>query len=138
MCLDSTDLQIIKELQENSRLQWKELGQKVHLTGQAAADRVRRLEDSGVITGYSVSVDENKLGNTTHAIIHVFLSSPCHASFQTFIAARPQIRSAHRISGQGCYILTALFKDSEALNKLLDDLLPFGNYQLNLSIQKIK
>ena len=41
MCLDSTDLQIIKELQENSRLQWKELGQKVHLTGQAAADRLK-------------------------------------------------------------------------------------------------
>ncbi|MER1293384.1 winged helix-turn-helix transcriptional regulator, partial [Bacillus sp. C1(2022)] len=50
--LDHTDKQIIEELSKNSRMTMKELGEKVHLTGQAASARVAKLEDQGVIEGY--------------------------------------------------------------------------------------
>ncbi len=138
MFLDETDKQILSALRQNSRLQWKELGERVHLTGQAAADRVRRLEDAAILKAYTISIDEEKLGNRTQALIHVFLNNDCHSAFQDFIRKRDEIRAAHRISGHGCYILEVILADSAALNALLDDLLPYGNYQLNLSIQQIK
>lgn len=52
--LDHTDMQILEELSQNSRITMKELGEKVHLTGQAAASRVAKLEDNGVIEGYTI------------------------------------------------------------------------------------
>lgn len=58
--LDQTDMQILEELSKNSRITMKELGGKVHLTGQAAAARVAKLEDNGVIEGYTIKVNEKR------------------------------------------------------------------------------
>ena len=68
--LDNTDYQILNELTQNSRMTMKELGQKVHLTGQATATRVAKLEDSGVIEGYTIKVNDTKLGYNIHVIIN--------------------------------------------------------------------
>lgn len=138
MNLDDTDLLILASLRKNSRQQWKELGRQVHLTGQAVADRVKRLEDSGILKRYTVDINERGLGNEIHAIIHVFMHRDRHSAFQALLQAHDCIRSAHRISGHGCYILDAVLPNNEELNRLLDALLPYGNYQLNLSIQQIK
>ncbi|MEW8987666.1 MAG: winged helix-turn-helix transcriptional regulator, partial [Bacillus sp. (in: firmicutes)] len=70
--LDSTDLKMIEELTLNSRITMKELGEKVHLTGQAASSRVAKLEDLGIIEGYTIKVNQMKLGYSVHAIIHIF------------------------------------------------------------------
>lgn len=55
--LDQTDMDILKELSKNSRLTMKALGEKVHLTGQAVANRVLKLEEEGVIEAYTISID---------------------------------------------------------------------------------
>ena len=60
--MDQTDKRIIEELCSNSRITMKELGERVHLTGPAAAARVEKLEDNGVIEGYSIKVNQAKLG----------------------------------------------------------------------------
>lgn len=73
--LDNTDYQILNELTQNSRMTMKELGQKVHLTGQATATRVAKLEDSGVIEGYMIKVNNTKLGYNIHAIINIYTKS---------------------------------------------------------------
>lgn len=70
--LDNTDILILAELSKNSRITMKELGSKVHLTGPATSARVAKLEESGIIEGYTITVNQVKIGYLVHAIIHIF------------------------------------------------------------------
>ena len=76
--MDEIDKQIVEILSKQGRLQWKELGEAVHLSGPAAAERVRRLEKQGIICGYKAVVDESKTGRATTALITIILSSGRH------------------------------------------------------------
>src|SRR5689334_6436450 len=67
--LDSTDWKILRELQQDSRLSSNELGKRVGLSAPATAERIRKLEAAGVITGYTVQVDPSKLGMPLLALI---------------------------------------------------------------------
>jgi Lrp/AsnC family transcriptional regulator, leucine-responsive regulatory protein len=60
--LDNTDMHILKELTKNSRITMKELGEKVHLTGPTTSARVAKLEDNGIIEGYTIKVNQVKMG----------------------------------------------------------------------------
>ncbi len=136
--IDSTDLNILRYLKKDGRAQWKEIGAAVHLTGQAVADRVHRMEDLGIIKGFTVDVDEGRLGFQIIALITVCMKTAEHLVFHDFIQDRPEIREAHRVSGDCCYWLKAVFKSNEQLNRFLDQLLNYGNYRINLSIDIIK
>jgi Lrp/AsnC family leucine-responsive transcriptional regulator len=136
--VDATDLAIIGLLAENSRRQWKEIGAKVHLTGQAVAARVQALEEAGLITGYTVKTDAAKLGRPIRAFITVFMTSANHTAFRLLIAEETAITAAHRIGGDGCYWLQADLATHDELNALLEKILRHGNYRLQLSIDPIK
>lgn len=136
--IDQTDLEILRWLQMNSRMQWKEIGEKVHLTGQAVAARIRKMEDLGIIEGYTVKLNPGKLGKNITALITIFMRTTDHHSFQRFLAGKEMIVKAHRVSGEGCYWLEANIANQDELNELLDEILRYGNYRLNLSIGKIK
>ncbi|WP_269433756.1 Lrp/AsnC family transcriptional regulator [Desulfocucumis palustris] len=136
--MDSTDLNILRYLKKDGRAQWKEIGAAVHLTGQAVADRVHRMEDLGIIKGFTVDVDEGSLGLQITALITVCMKTAEHHVLHNFIRDRPEIREAHRISGDGCYWLKAVFQTNEQLSRFLDRLLNYGNYRISLSIDTIK
>lgn len=136
--IDQTDIEIIRLLTENSRMQWQEIGEKVHLTGQAVRNRISRLEKLGIIEGYTVRLDREKLGQCITAYVMLFMKTTDHAAFRKYIAENELVTDAHRISGEGCYMFKVETSDQRSLNGLLDDILKFGNYRLNLSIDKIK
>jgi Lrp/AsnC family leucine-responsive transcriptional regulator len=117
---DCTDLEILKLLKENSRLQWKEVGEKVHLTGQAVAARIKKLKDLGIIEGFTVALNSEKLGNRVTCFISVHMKSNDHFVFQQFIRGREEITEAHRTSGGGCYMLKVSLPDQNRLNELPD------------------
>ncbi|MCW2279490.1 Lrp/AsnC family transcriptional regulator [Heliophilum fasciatum] len=135
--LDQTDLEILQLLRKNSRMQWKEIGEIVHMTGQATSGRIRRLEEIGIIEGYTVKINEEKLGRIILALITVFMKSNDHRSFQNFVRQEESIVESHRISGDGCYWLKARVKSQNDLEKLLDNILRYGNYRLQISISEI-
>lgn len=84
--LDNTDRLILKELLKNSRITMKELGERVHLSGQAATNRVMKLEDSGIIDGYTIKLNKDKLGDSIHVMITITLTKMAnHSLFLTFI-----------------------------------------------------
>lgn len=83
--LDSTDMRILDELSKNSRITMKELGEKVHLTGQAASARVAKLEDSGIIEGYTIKVNRVKLGYVIHAFITIITENTYHQPLLSFL-----------------------------------------------------
>lgn len=136
--LDETDLKILSLLNENSRLQWREVGEFVHLTGQAVGNRIRKMEELGVIEGYTVKLNASKLGKNLIAFVTVFMKTTDHLAFQSFIEGSKLVSEAHRVSGDGCYLLKAEISDDKELNELLYNILKFGNYRVNLSIGKIK
>jgi len=96
------------------------------------------MEDTGVIEGYTAKLDEVKMGKPVQAFVMVFMKTTDHPAFGRFLAAKEMVREAHRVSGEGCYWLKVSASDHEELNRFLDELLKHGNYQLNLSIGRVK
>jgi Lrp/AsnC family leucine-responsive transcriptional regulator len=136
--IDQTDMSILRLLSENSRMQWQEIGEAVHMTGQAVRNRIRRLEKLGVIEGYTLKLNDAQIGRNVTAYITVFMKTTEHASFRKVLHECPLIAEAHRISGEGCYLLKAVASGQQELVDLLEELLHFGNYKVNLSIEKVK
>ncbi|MFJ7928292.1 Lrp/AsnC family transcriptional regulator [Peribacillus sp. NPDC096448] len=135
--LDNTDEGILHELSKNSRITMKELGEKVHLTGQAAAARVAKLEDNGVIEGYTIQVNQVKLGCFIHAFITIIIQSTHHQPYLMFIKTQNQyIINNYKISGDGCYLLECKFPSNEALDEFLGNLNNHANYKLSIVIKK--
>ncbi|MDN3437893.1 Lrp/AsnC family transcriptional regulator [Planococcus sp. APC 3900] len=138
MELNNIDFQILRLLSENSRIQWKDLGEKIHMTGQAVGNRIKKLEDNGVIKAYSLIIDEMKLGFSYTAFIIIYMKTTNHEKFNDFINERQEVVEAHRVSGEGCYHLKIKVASQEQLNLLLNAILDYGNYTLYLSIKEIK
>lgn len=136
--IDQTDFEILKLLDENSRIQWKELGQKIHMTGQAVGNRIRRLEDLGIIEQYTIAINRIKLGQIVTAFVTVFVKTVNHQEFKNFCQEVEAISEVHRTSGDGCYLLKTHFASNKELDTFLEQLLKYGNYRVNLSIGKIK
>ncbi|MGG1660469.1 Lrp/AsnC family transcriptional regulator [Brevibacillus sp. NRS-1366] len=136
--LDQTDLSILALLRENSRLLWKDIGEQVHLSGQAVGNRIRRMEEQGIIQGYTTLIDEVKVGPSLTAMVTMFMKTTDHQPFTRFVKSRSEVIEAHRISGEGCYSLIVRVPDQTSLNLFLDELLAFGNYRVNLSLGKMK
>lgn len=132
--LDCTDMRILEELSNNSRITMKELGEKVHLTGQAASDRVAKLEDDGVIEGYTIKVNQVKLGCHVHAFLTIITQSLNHRPYLSFIKKQPYIINNFKISGEGCYLLECQFPSNEILDRFLEDLNEHANYKLSIVI----
>ena len=136
--LDQTDKRILEELSKNSRITMKELGEKVHLTGQAAASRVAKLEDNGVIEGYTIKVNQAKLGCPIHALINIYTKSTYHQPYLTFIKTQGHyIMNNYKISGDGCYLLECRFPSNELLDQFLVELNEHANYKLSIVINKV-
>ncbi|MGG3140357.1 Lrp/AsnC family transcriptional regulator [Bacillus subtilis] len=135
--LDYTDMQILEELSQNSRITMKELGDKVHLTGQAAASRVAKLENNGVIEGYTIKVNQVKLGYYIHALLNIYTKSTHHQPYLSFIKTQKKyVMNNYKISGDGCYLLECRFPSNEALDQFLVELNKHVNYKLSIVINK--
>ncbi|MDI2589432.1 Lrp/AsnC family transcriptional regulator [Psychrobacillus sp. NEAU-3TGS] len=135
--LDNTDQLILDELSKNSRITMKELGEKVHLTGQAASGRVAKLEDNGLIEGYTIKVNQTKLGYFIHAFITIITQSTYHQPYLSFIKTQEAyIIHNYKISGDGCYFLECKFPSNKALDEFLEDLNKHANYKLSIVINK--
>lgn len=115
----------------------KELGDKVHLTGPATSARVAKLEDNGVIEGYTIKVNQVKLGFSIHAFITIITQSTNHQPYLSFIKTQDQyIIHNYKISGDGCYLLECKFPSYELMNQFLEELNDHANYKLSIVINK--
>ena len=136
--LDQTDIAILEILRENARVQWKEIGERVHMTGQAVAGRIARLQELGILKRFTIEVDDAKLGRPVLAFVTVFMKSTDHVGFQRMLASEADVAEAHRVNGEGCYWLRVRCASQAELTRLLDRILPFGNCRVNLSMAEVK
>lgn len=133
--LDQTDWRILDELSANSRLTMKELGEKVHLTGPAVTARVAKLEDQGIIEGYSIKINSDKLGYPLHAFLTIITYNIHHQPYLSFIETKDDfVLHNYKTSGEGCYLLECRFPSNEVMNTFLEELNEYANYKLTLVI----
>jgi Lrp/AsnC family leucine-responsive transcriptional regulator len=137
--LDNTDKKILEELINNGRITMKELGERVHLTGQATASRLIKLEEQGVIEGYTIKLNQMKAGYLIHSFINIYTRNMSHKPFLSFIEKQQKyIMNNFKISGEGCYLLECRFPSNNELDIFLTELNQYANYKLSLVINNNK
>src|SRR3954447_5681187 len=116
--LDDLDLRILEALQENGRAGYAELGRTVGLSASAVTERVRRLEESGVITGYRCEVDPERLGLAIRAQVRLRYPTANYRPFHDLLASTPEITEAHHVTGEDCFVLTVLARSMRHLEEV--------------------
>jgi len=116
---DAIDIQILNILQHDARIANVEIARQVGLAPSAVLERVRKLEESGVIRGYATEIDRARVGFGLTAFVFVRTSS-C-GTIDRMLAAIPEVLEVHDVAGEDCYLLKVCTKDTEDLGKLLRD-----------------
>lgn len=122
--MDDTDLHILSHLQRNGRLTMVELGKLVGLSSPSAAERVRKLEDKGVITGYSANICYEKLNKHVTAFILMEPKSCKH--YAAFAKAHPDVAENHRITGMYSYVTKVVTESVHTLEDFIDASMDHG------------
>jgi Lrp/AsnC family transcriptional regulator, leucine-responsive regulatory protein len=125
--LDAIDRRILAELQANARITFTELGRRVALTAPAVAERVHRLEDTGVVTGFRAEVDPAAVGYPLTAFVRWTAIGPDCARLGEVAKEVPEIVECHRITGETSYVLKVVARDVQHLERLIDGLMPYGS-----------
>lgn len=124
--LDEKDLAILEALQEDGRIPLSELGRKIGLSQPAMSERVKRLEERGVIAGYGARLNLPALGLGMMAIIRLKTAHEHIAACQKQFAALPFIVEVHRVTGDDCFVLKAVVPAPEDLATIVDAIGRFG------------
>jgi Lrp/AsnC family leucine-responsive transcriptional regulator len=130
--LDNTDWQILRELQQDARLSYNELGRRVNLSAPAAAERVRKLEDRGVIAGYTAKIDLAKVG-LPHLVFIQLRCDPGKCLLKTSSADKyPEILEIHKLSGAHCTLLKVAVSSMDHLEAFNERLGSHGPLTSNI------
>ena len=125
--LDDTGWQLLHALQQNARLSYSELGQRVGLSSPAVAERIHRMEDAGIISGYHVEINRSKLGYPITAIIRMSTSPGDQCTrFATFVQEIPEVLECYRVTGSDSLIMKVMASSVEHLESLIDRLSAHG------------
>ena len=120
--MDAIDIAILRRLMERARTTWAELGSLLGLSAPAAADRVRKLEDAGVILGYAALVDPEAAGCGLGAFVSVTLErADDRRAFLDMVRSLPEILECHHVAGAEDYILKLRCADTRELERLISD-----------------
>jgi Lrp/AsnC family transcriptional regulator, leucine-responsive regulatory protein len=120
--LDDVGRKILSALQENARLNYAEIGRRVGLTANAVADRVRRMEEAGIILGYHVEVNPEKIGLPIAAYIRIATNSGRSPQLDSLVRDCPEVIECHVITGPDSYILKVVVPSVHHLERFLEQL----------------
>ncbi len=120
------DWALLRELQADARLSFSELSRRVHLSPPAVAERVRRLEEAGVIIGYHAQVDLTRAGRTVVALIRMSCYGARCILHDPAVVGWPEILEIHRITGDACSMLKVAAGSIGEFEAVIDRLAPYG------------
>lgn len=124
--IDDIDRNILKELQADARMSYAELGRRVGLTTPAVIERVRKLEDSGIITGYRAEIDTSRVGLPIMAFIRMSISGIDYSHIVEVAQSSVEVLECHRGTGGDSFIMKIAVSSVEHLQQVIDRLTPYG------------
>ncbi len=126
--LDHISWKLLEALQQNARLSFAELGRKVGLSTPAIAERIHRLEEAGIITGYHASVNPSKLGLPIRVLVNLTIHGGESQMQRTVATVKdcPEIHRCHRITGEQSFVIEANVASIRHLEVLIDKLSTLG------------
>lgn len=135
--MDFIDKMIVKELIEDSRLSMSELGRRIHLSAPATRERVRQLEDQGIIQSYTIELNVKKLGFPIEALIEATIKNNRYEDFKKKICNYSNVEFCYRIAGDACFMLKAHFESFEQAEQFIDELHSLAHTKTNFIFSKI-
>lgn len=125
--LDATDHRVLDHLQRDGRLSVADLARAINLSPSATADRVRRLTDAGVITGYTAVVDPEALGYTITAFVRLAYPSGNYKPFHDLVDTTPEVVEAHHVTGVDCFVIKVIARSMRDLERVTGKLATLGS-----------
>lgn len=135
--LDPTGWHILRELQENARISFTELGRRVGLSTPAVTERVRRLEDAGVITGYRATIDPARIGLPMIAIMRMTTLGGRCDRVSSLAMTRPEVLSCDRVTGSDSIVMRVAVASVAHLESLIDAFMPFGEITTSIVLSSV-
>ncbi|HET8652031.1 MAG TPA: Lrp/AsnC family transcriptional regulator [Gaiellaceae bacterium] len=124
--LDPVNRRLLQELQSDARVSMAELGRRVNLSAPAVADRVQRLERSGVITGYRAELDPKAIGFPVAAVVRVRPTTRQLQKIPELAREIPEVVDCHRITGEDCFFVRLQLRSMDDLEGILDRFIVLG------------
>ncbi|MFJ4125892.1 Lrp/AsnC family transcriptional regulator [[Kitasatospora] papulosa] len=115
---DATDWRILDVLQRDGRATFAELARAVSMSPSAVTERVRRLEEVGVISGYTAMVDPERLGMPILALVRLRYPNGNYKPFHDLTASTPEILEAHHVTGDDCFVLKVTARSMRHLEEV--------------------
>ncbi|MEW2619499.1 Lrp/AsnC family transcriptional regulator [Streptomyces sp. NPDC048106] len=116
--LDAIDWRILDALQRDGRTSFADLARAVDMSASAVTERVRRLEEAGVISGYAAVVDPDKVGLTILAFVRLRYPNGNYKPFHDLVEAMPEILEAHHVTGDDCFIIKVAARSMRHLEEV--------------------
>ncbi|WP_026120617.1 Lrp/AsnC family transcriptional regulator [Nocardiopsis potens] len=125
--LDATDRRLLAALQADGRAGYTELARKVAMSPSSVAERVRRLEEDGVITGYTAVVDPQRIGLPIMALVRLRHPTANYKPFHDLCAVMPEVLEAHHVTGEDCFVLKVAARSMTDLERLVGRIAALGS-----------
>lgn len=125
--MDEIDKKILNELGKNARISVKDLAEMVYLSAPAVKSRIEKLEDSGIILGYTARLNSMKLNYQTKAYISLEMDPKLKPKFYPFIQSCPNVIECDCVTGQYSMLIKVAFKTTMDLDAFIGQLQQFGN-----------
>jgi Lrp/AsnC family transcriptional regulator, leucine-responsive regulatory protein len=133
MAMDSTTLldkygrKLLEELQANARLSLAELSRRIGLSATATAERLRRMEEVGILRGFTVHIDREALGLDVMAFIRMSCGGQNYHRLMDYVQTLEEVRECHHLTGGDDFLLKVTTTNMADLEALIEALLPYGN-----------
>ncbi len=135
--IDDIGWHILEQLQKDGRLSFAELGRRVGLTLPAVAERVRKMEDAGIITGFRAEVNPAKIGLPIAAFIRISVVGDVFARIAKAVRDMPEVLECHRGTGADSFTLKVAVESVQHLERLIDKLTPFGTTSTSIVLSTL-
>lgn len=125
--MDELDKKILKTLQVNGRISIKELSNKINLTPPAVSERIKRLENQGIILGYGAIIDNNKIGLHILALINVSMRADKQKDFYKLISTIDSVTECYHVTGAYCMVVKVFCRTMTDLEHIINQVQQYGD-----------
>lgn len=137
MKIDKMNWLILSELQQNARTPLTEISKKVGLSSPTVGERIQKMEDAGVISGYNAKLNTETLGYTLGVYISIKIRFGQVKNFEDYIQTVPEICECHKLTGNDCMLMKGYVRDPKHLEALNSKLATYGELTTSLILSSI-